>query len=410
MKIAIKLTLIYAFIFIIFTISLLIFSYWNTERLLLDEQEKSLLKGPNVEGYIKGISGYGKFASLYIASKGKVLQDPFGLGLKNEKDIYKVSDTYILVIERGIYLLGKDITPTVLALNRLKYSIIILSLISILLSVFLGYVLSQRFLSPIRKIIFIAKDIDAKRLDKRIEIPNTNDELMELVLTINSMLDKVNNAYKMQEQFIADVSHELRTPLTAILGYVKLLNRWGKDDRNVLEEALKSIEDTAEGMGKLIDTLLETIKTQETILLEKIDMETFFKEREEYYSKLYPEFQFNIVLSDRSNKDFFSSKPLLEIIFNILVENAVKNSLDKKIVELGYIEGKFFVKDYGKGIPPQEREKIFERFYKLEEARQGKGYGLGLSLAKKLVKLLNLEIYVESEEGKGSTFYLVPKG
>lgn len=410
MKIAIKLTLIYAFIFIIFTISLLIFSYWNTERLLLDEQEKSLLKGPNVEGYIKGISGYGKFASLYIASKGKVLQDPFGLGLKNEKGIYKVSDTYILVIERGIYLLGKDITPTVLALNRLKYSIIILSLISILLSVFLGYVLSQRFLSPIRKIIFTAKDIDAKRLDKRIEIPNTNDELMELVLTINSMLDKVNNAYKMQEQFIADVSHELRTPLTAILGYVKLLNRWGKDDRNVLEEALKSIEDTAEGMGKLIDTLLETIKTQETILLEKIDMETFFKEREEYYSKLYPEFQFNIVLSDRSNKDFFSSKPLLEIIFNILVENAVKNSLDKKIVELGYIEGKFFVKDYGKGIPPQEREKIFERFYKLEEARQGKGYGLGLSLAKKLVKLLNLEIYVESEEGKGSTFYLVPKG
>lgn len=410
MKIAIKLTLIYAFIFIIFTISLLIFSYWNTERLLLDEQEKSLLKGPNVEGYIKGISGYGKFASLYIASKGKVLQDPFGLGLKNKKGIYKVSDTYILVIERGIYLLGKDITPTVLALNRLKYSIIILSLISILLSVFLGYVLSQRFLSPIRKIIFTAKDIDAKRLDKRIEVPNTNDELMELVLTINSMLDKVNNAYKMQEQFIADVSHELRTPLTAILGYVKLLNRWGKDDRSVLEEALKSIEDTAEGMGKLIDTLLETIKTQETILLEKIDMETFFKEREEYYSKLYPEFQFNIVLSDRSNKDFFSSKPLLEIIFNILVENAVKNSLDKKIVELGYIEGKFFVKDYGKGIPPQEREKIFERFYKLEEALQGKGYGLGLSLAKKLVKLLNLEIYVESEEGKGSTFYLVPKG
>ncbi len=408
MKIAIKLTLIYATIFIIFTVSLLIFSYWNTERLLLDEQEKSLLRGPDVEGYIKGISGYGKFASLYIASEGKVLQDPFGLGLKDKEGIYKISDLYILLVKRGSYLLGKDITPTILALKRLKYNITILSLISILLSLLLGYILSQRFLSPIRKIIFTTKEIDAKRLGKRIDTPNTNDEIAELVSTINSMLDRVNNAYKIQEQFIADVSHELRSPLTAILGYVRLLNRWGKDDKSVLKEALGCIEDTAEGMERLIDTLLETIRTQESILLERIDLEAFFEERKEYYSKLYPEFQFNIILSSHS-KDFYSSKPLLEIIFNIMVENAVKNSLDKKIVELGYLEKKLFIRDYGKGIPLEERERIFERFYRLEGSRQGKGYGLGLSLARKLAGLLNLEIYVESEEGKGSTFYLVSR-
>lgn len=408
MKIAVKLTLIYASVFIIFAVSLLIFSYWNIERLLLDENKKSLLKGPEVENYMRGGGGYGKFASLYIASKDKVIQDPFNLGLKDKEGIYKASDIYVLLVRKGVYLLGKDITPTILALNRLKYITTVLSLISIILSIFLGYILSERFLFPIRKIISTAKEIDIKGLDKRIEIPNTNDELTDLALTINNMLDRVNNAYKMQEQFIADVSHELRTPLTAILGYIRLINRWGKEDKKVLDEALKSIEDTAVGMSKLIDTLLETIKTQERVYLEEIDLKDFFEERKNYYTELYPDFQFNIILSN-CPKDFYSSKPLLEIIFNILVENAVKNSLDRRVIDIGCEKDMLFVRDYGKGIPLEEREKIFERFYKLEEARQGKGYGLGLSLAKKLASLLNFEIHVESEELKGSTFYLIPK-
>lgn len=292
-----------------------------------------------------------------------------------------------------------------MALNRLKYSLFISSFFSILLSVLLGYILSQRFLSPIRKIIYVARDIDTRRLDRRIELPKTNDELMDLTLTINSMLDRISDSYRRQEQFIADVSHELRTPLTALLGYVRLLNRWGKDDKKVMEESLRAIEETAEGMEKIIETLLETIKTREDISLEEIDLESFLNERRDYYSKLYPNFQFKVLLSD-SSKKILSSRPLLEIILNILVENAVRNSLDKKVIELGWENPGLFVRDYGKGIPLEERERIFERFYKNGE---GKGYGLGLSLARKLARLLNIEIQIESEEGRGSTFYLIPK-
>jgi signal transduction histidine kinase len=112
-----------------------------------------------------------------------------------------------------------------------------------------------------------------------------------------------------------------------------------------------------------------------------------------------------VLLSD-SSKKILSSRPLLEIILNILVENAVRNSLDKKVIELGWENPRLFVRDYGKGIPLEERERIFERFYKNGE---GKGYGLGLSLARKLARLLNIEIQIESEEGRGSTFYLIPK-
>lgn len=405
MKIALRLTLTYASIFIVVILSSLSFFYWNTERLLLDENRKSLLRGPEVEGYLKDGSGRGKLSSLYIASGDRILQDPFNIGIIDREGVYRISNTYVLLVRRGNYLLGKDITPTVLALNRLKYSLFISSFFSILLSVLLGYILSQRFLSPIRKIISVARDIDTRRLDRRIEPPKTNDELMDLTLTINSMLDRISDSYRRQEQFIADVSHELRTPLTALLGYVRLLNRWGKDDKKVMEESLRAIEETAEGMEKIIETLLETIKTREDISLEEIDLESFLNERRDYYSKLYPNFQFKVLLSD-SSKKILSSRPLLEIILNILVENAVRNSLDKKVIELGWENSGLFVRDYGKGIPLEERERIFERFYKNGE---GKGYGLGLSLARKLARLLNIEIQIESEEGRGSTFYLIPK-
>lgn len=408
MKIALRLTLIYSLILIVFILFSAVFFSWITERLLLEENRKELLRGVSIGDYLDRKAGYGKWSSLYIASRDNIIQDPFGLGLKDKEGLYRVGDTYILVIKREGFLVGKDITPTILALNRLKSIIILVSLFSIVSSLIIGYILAQRFLSPIRNIIKTAREISIRELDRKIELPEIKDELYDLALTINNMLERVNNAYKMQEQFILDVSHELRNPLASLLGYVRLLQRWGKDDKSILEESLESIRETAEGMERLINTLLETLKTQESVSLELVDIESFLERRKRYYEKLYPDFQFNMIINDSKEK-LYSSIPILELIFNILVENAVKNSLDKKVIELGWEDNRFFVRDYGRGIPLEERERIFERFYKLDESRSSSGYGLGLSLAKKLARILNLEIQLESEEGKGSTFYLLPK-
>ena len=406
MKISIRLTLIYSLILIFFIIFSAVFFYWNTERLLLDEIRKELLRGPSIEDFLTRGTGYGKLSSLYIVSKSVVVQDPFGLGFKDKEGIHKVNGIYVFLVEREDFLVGKDITPTILALNRLKSNIILLSLFSVVASLIVGYILSQRFLSPLRDMIRTARDINVRDLDKRIGLPGVKDELFDLALTINNMLERVSSAYKMQEQFILDVSHELRTPLTSLLGHIRLLQRWGKEDKKILEESLESIRETAEDMERLINTLLETLKTQEDVSLGPIDLESFLEKRKEYYEKLYPDFQFDIILDD-PKREIYSSLPILELVFNILVENAVKNSPDKKVVELGWERDSFFVRDYGRGIPQEERERIFERFYRLDDSRSDGGYGLGLSLAKKLVQILNFKIYVESEEGKGSTFYIV---
>lgn len=408
MKIALRLTLIYSLILIAFILFSFVFFFWITERLLLEENRKELLRGISVRDYLDRKVGYGKWSSLYIASKDSIIQDPFGLGLKDKEGLYRVGDTYIYIVKREEFLVGKDITPVVLAFNRLRSSTLLISLFSIISSFIVGYILTQKFLSPIRSIIKTAREIGAKELDKRIDLPEVRDELYDLASTINDMVERVSNAYKMQEQFILDVSHEIRNPLTSILGYVRLLQRWGKNDKNVLEESLESIRETSEGMERLVNTLLETLKTQEDVSLELMDIESFLEGRRGYYQKLYPDFQFNIIIMGSKSK-LYSSISILEIIFNILVENAVKNSLDRKVIELGWEEDRFFVRDYGKGIPLEEKERIFERFYKLDRSRSNSGYGLGLSLAKKLSRILNLEIQLESEEGKGSTFYLIPK-
>jgi two-component system sensor histidine kinase ArlS len=157
-------------------------------------------------------------------------------------------------------------------------------------------------------------------------------------------------------------------------------------------------------MVNMVDTLLETARVSEDIIFDKFSVKEFLEEIKEKYAKIYQEYEFRIILN--KNEEVSFPKKVLEIILGIFIENGIKNSLDKKLIDIGYNEGKFFVRDYGKGIPEEEISKIFERFYKLDKSRSSKGYGLGLSLAKKLSDVAGLEIEVESKEGEGSTFYI----
>ncbi|PMQ01954.1 MAG: two-component sensor histidine kinase [Dictyoglomus sp. NZ13-RE01] len=409
MKLAWKLTILFS---IIFSLFIILFSYGYfvyTRSLVLSETKRELERVLISRGMMMG-RGMGfqlglRYSTYYIYSEILgIIQDPFNIGVVNKEGIVEKDQNYYFFIRRDDYVVGKDITSLITAINRLRRSILYTGFIGILISSFLGYLLSNRFLKPIREVIKTVKEIDAKKLKMRVKLPRQRDELWDLINTLNNMLEKVEKAYAMQEQFISDVSHELKTPLTNILGYVKMLKRWGKEDEKVLNESLDVIEDTAENMKNLIEVLLEMAKIQEKISKDEIDIEEFLHERIVYYERMYPEFHFALKID--SNTKIYSSKILLEILFNILVDNAVKNSLDRKVIELGFSKGMFFVKDYGRGIPESEKEKIFERFYKVDKSRSSEGYGLGLSLAKKICDVLNIKIDVESKENEGSTFYL----
>ena len=98
--------------------------------------------------------------------------------------------------------------------------------------------------------------INAKHLDSRIDLPATQKELRSLAQSINAMLERINRAYSAQARFVSDASHELRTPIAVIQGYAALLDRWGKDDPEALQESISAIRSEAKSMEELVEQLL----------------------------------------------------------------------------------------------------------------------------------------------------------
>ena len=107
--------------------------------------------------------------------------------------------------------------------------------------------LNKSVLKPIRDITDMAATLSASNLSNRINIAGTKNELKDLATVINTMLDRIERSYNSQKQFVSDASHELRTPIAVIQGYVNMLDRWGKDDKSILEEGITAIsQETAE--------------------------------------------------------------------------------------------------------------------------------------------------------------------
>lgn len=235
-------------------------------------------------------------------------------------------------------------------------------------------------------------NIDANKLDKKITVDSSQEELKELALAINHMLNRINSSYKAQVRFVSDASHELRTPISVIQGYVNLLDRWGKKDPNVMQEAIDAIKSESENMKNLIEQLLFLARSDnETIKLQKeiIDVCNVVEEIIHETRMIDVNHQFEVKL----NRPAFieADKQLIKQALRILVDNSIKfTPYGKKIilrVNKANGEVRIEVQDNGIGIEPEDLPNIFNRFYRSDEsrARDTGGAGLGLSIAKWIV-------------------------
>ena len=128
--------------------------------------------------------------------------------------------------------------------------------IGIIASIILGYIVSKKMLKPIDHITKAAENISINNLKERIEVTGPDDELKRLGNTFNKMIDRLQEAFDRQIQFVSDASHELRTPIAVIQGYANLLDRWGKDDREALEKSIHAIKLETSNMANLVEKLL----------------------------------------------------------------------------------------------------------------------------------------------------------
>ena len=271
--------------------------------------------------------------------------------------------------------------------------------------------LDKSVLRPIRDITDMAATLSASNLSNRINIAGTKNELKDLAMVINSMLDRIERSYNSQKQFVSDASHELRTPIAVIQGYVNMLNRWGKDDKTVLEEGITAIAQETESMKGLVESLLFLARHDKKTLL--MEMEPFdpcevVSEVHREAAMVSPDYTF--LLQPLEHCRIEADKGMVKQVMRILCDNAVKYTPTGGTITLG-VEAwnggcTLLCSDNGSGISPEDLPKIFERFYRSDSARKAEssGHGLGLSIARIIVVAHGGKIRVRSKPGAGTTF------
>ena len=338
----------------------------------------------------------------------KLINDPYKIIDEN----FKLPGTPVAIKKNGIYyifvglklfdnskmIVGGPSLEFTAVMGAFNYISTIILIFGLIFSIVLSYLLAKKSLSPTIKISKKLSKINIENLER---VPEQQTvEFQELANRLNSMLDRIEQGYELQKQFVSDVSHELRTPLTTLSGYIKMLKRWGKNDEKLLEESMEKIETSTNYLKSMIEKLLILSKPDFNPEISTFNISNAVKE----VLKLYNTQERKFI---EKGKDFevTTSFEYLTIILKTLIENAVKYS--KKEVEILYNENSITIKDFGVGIPEEKIEHIFERFYQTDTSRKDSGHGLGLSIAKKLCKKLNIEITVSSKINEGSSFKLV---
>lgn len=297
--------------------------------------------------------------------------------------------------------------------NLMKLMLLILG--AALLAVFLlGRWYAWHMLLPIGQMINRMKSINSSNLHLRLkEKPGMKDELGQLATTFNRMLNRIEAAIEMQNLFIGNASHQIKNPLTAIIGEVEtaMMKEQSVQD---YRQSLKVIGEEADRLGALVKQLIrmsypDAGEGQETewrfdeLILDLVE------EFQETYPGANIGIDFSRLPSDPEKLLYRGYYQLIRIALSNLLENAVKFSNNYPVkLKVNFADDKLMVSitDKGIGIPNEVQAHIFAPFFRGENARNYPGYGVGLALVDKVVKMHDGKLELSSTPGQGSTFTL----
>lgn len=297
-------------------------------------------------------------------------------------------------------------------LENLYIIFVILIPIALTVSVLGGFYLAKKSLRPVDEVTTRARRITAENLDQIIPERNVDDEIGRLIATINDMILRLHSSFAQIRQFSADASHELRTPLTVMRGEIELSLRSPKtpeEYRSVLESSLEEIL----RMSSIIENLLLLAKADQGLYelnFAEVNMVPLVQELFDDSEILAEPKNIHVELKQNTPITLVGDKVRLRQLFLNLIDNAIKYTPEGGSVTLSVERHNgmalFRVQDTGIGIPQQEIDKVFDRFYRVDKARTRErgGAGLGLSIAKWIAELHRGTITVQSEANKGSTF------
>jgi two-component system OmpR family sensor kinase len=372
---------------------------------------------------------------------GNLIASPFGrvedalplseeglAALQNQQDWWEsslVSGENMLIYSRpivrdgqiiNIVQVARSLTERDRTLNSLAVTLGVAGALTILLAFAAGWTLSGLSLRPIHRITQTAQAIgDERDFSRRVEYSGPTDEVGQLAHTFNQMLTRLQDAYQkleesleMQRNFVADVSHELRTPLTTLRGNLGLLQRDPPAPSEERADILADMVDESDHLIRLINDLLllATADARRSLANERFAIQPLLEEAIRK-AKLLDENR-KITLKSPPDIEIMGDRDAFKQVMLILLDNALKHSdgavdvrgdLSAELVEI-------HIEDHGPGIPSDQLERIFDRFYRGDASASIPGFGLGLPIAKNLVENMGGTIVIESILGQGSVVTL----
>ena len=267
---------------------------------------------------------------------------------------------------------------------------------------------SKEFVGRIKELIKTMNEIKETGLKNRAEISESNDEIDKLNKVFNSMMDEIEYLFDEQSRFVEDASHELKTPLTALNGHLSMLKRWGKNDKERLEKSLDICISEVERLSKIVNDMLTLSRAEKVDIdiekIKEIEPKIIINEVIEQYKILNP--NVNYITNIDENIEIKIEPNDLKQLLIIFIDNSIKynnkNDIEIKI-NLKKISNKMQLEviDNGMGIPNEEINNVMKRFYKVDKSRvHNSSFGIGLSIANRIVKNYNGEIFITSELGK----------
>lgn len=405
----------------------------NSELEQLDEQMTTIVENLNrypdiaqnellnayvpTDGMIRVIQADGSPLINTLTKQSEYTSLPKKYTTTEIHEIVKRDDgTNVAVIEKPIIwsdgeIVTLQISKHLMALKEtmqtLFFVLMVASIFMLIPIVIAGNILGRFLLRPIHTLIQTMR-ANRKQLEwQKIDVQNrSKDELYQMELTFNEMIDHLKDNYQKQEQFVSDASHEMNTPISIVKSYAQLLKRRGKERPELFDEAVDAIDSEADRMQLLVEQMLLLAKNQVETAKTNIEITELCETVRKIFIGAYTR-EINLKSTEQSIIVLGNEDQLKQVIY-ILLDNAFKYSDEK--VELGIYEQDeqaiIKITDFGSGIAPEDLERIFDRFYRIDKARSREtgGTGLGLAIAKAIVNDHDGTISVSSELEIGTTF------